>query len=72
MTLPNVPIDNEPPYLLSTFRRFEVIDHRSAASAPGRTLLARHAQVSLSIQDNGTTLKVFLNDVITQAGLADA
>lgn len=40
--------------------RFEVIDHTKDGG--GRVLVRHRVHVELSIQDNGRTLKVFLND----------
>lgn len=47
----------------SRVTRFEVIDHRTGAPPRGRILIAddEHMQVTLSRQDDGTTLKVFLD-----------
>jgi hypothetical protein len=45
--------------------RFEVIDHRMetiAAEQPVRAIVATGAKVTLSFQDHGRTLKVFLSD----------
>lgn len=42
--------------------RFEVIDHRAGASPPGRVLACYDVQVTLARQDDGRTLKVFLDD----------
>jgi hypothetical protein len=49
------------------FRRFELIDHTrgSVAHYPDqpRTLIAKDVTVSLDIQDDGETLKIFLSKV---------
>jgi hypothetical protein len=43
--------------------RFEVIDHTAAAERPGRILVIRgDMAVTLSWQDDGRTLKVFLTE----------
>lgn len=50
---------------LSRVERFEVIDHRMetiAAEQPVRAIVATGAKVTLSFQDSGKTLKVFLSD----------
>lgn len=45
--------------------RFELIDHTHGAVThyPGtpRTLIAKDVNVTLSVQDGGTTLKIFLS-----------
>jgi hypothetical protein len=49
----------------SKVERFEVIDHRMetiAAERPARVIVATGAKVTLSFQDSGRTLKVFLSD----------
>ena len=45
---------------LKTITRFEVIDHSKNGS--GRELTKYDIQVSLSLQDDNRTLKVFLDD----------
>lgn len=40
--------------------RFEVIDHTE--NGTGRIISVQNVQVELSYQDDGQTLKVFLND----------
>ena len=45
---------------LPTVTRFEVIDH--TASGEGRALVRYSVAVTLSYQDDGRTLKVFLTD----------
>lgn len=50
---------------LSRVERFELIDHRMetiAAEQPVRAVIATGAKVTLSFQDSGKTLKVFLSD----------
>ena len=42
--------------------RFEVIDHREGSETFGRAMTVYGARVSLSYQDDGRTLKVFLSD----------
>jgi hypothetical protein len=42
--------------------RFEVIDHTKTGE--GRILVRRGITVSLSFQDDGRTLKVFLTDAV--------
>jgi hypothetical protein len=41
--------------------RFEVIDHRPRAWRT-RTVVASEVDVTVAIQDDGTTMKVFLRD----------
>lgn len=42
--------------------RVELIDHRSSSSKPGRVFTTHDVEiVTLSIQDEGRTLKVFLS-----------
>jgi hypothetical protein len=42
--------------------RFEVIDYRASASSNARSTVEYAVAVTLSYQDDGRTLKVFLND----------
>ena len=42
--------------------RFEVIDQREEAISPGRRITEHDVHLSLSYQDEGRTLKVFLTD----------
>lgn len=42
--------------------RFEVIDHRSATGKPGRIIVANGMSISISLQDDERTMKVFLAD----------
>ena len=45
-----------------TVNRFEVIDHtKSVEEGGGRVLTAHDVQVDVSLQDDGRTLKVFIN-----------
>lgn len=46
----------------SKVTRLEVIDHRIHALKPGRTFSAHGCRIELSIQDDGRTLKVFVDD----------
>lgn len=41
--------------------RFEVIDHRPDAPEQGRVLVATGTRVTVSLQDGGKTMKVFLS-----------
>ena len=43
--------------------RIEVIDHRTNGAPTGRAFVAWDAAVTLSYQDNGRTLKVFVDDL---------
>jgi hypothetical protein len=45
-----------------TVTRFEVIDYRASASSNARSTVEYAVAVTLSYQDDGRTLKVFLND----------
>lgn len=48
--------------------RFEVIDHRDDSANPGRVLVVwekENFKVEPSLQDDGRTLKIFLQDVTT-------
>lgn len=48
---------------LPNANRFEVIDHRSSNKTHNaRALTVYGASISISVQDGGKTLKVFLND----------
>jgi hypothetical protein len=42
--------------------RCEVIDHREETHTPGRFYVAYDVMVTLDVQDDGRTLKVFLDD----------
>lgn len=42
--------------------RFEVIDHRDGSPTFGRAFVSQDIQVELSYQDDGRTLKVFVQD----------
>lgn len=48
------------PIHVPSVSRLEVIDHTSTAG--GRVVVRHDVRVSLSLQDGGTTLKVFLDD----------
>lgn len=52
--------ENAQPIDASKVTRFEVIDHRD--DGVGRILTCNGVRVTLSPQDDGRTLKVFLND----------
>ena len=58
MTGENCPCDT------SAVTRFEVIDHTKPleGDAPGRIIVRYHVNVDLELQDDGSTLKVFLYD----------
>lgn len=43
--------------------RFEVIDHREGSEAYGRAFVSHGVGVELSYQDDGRTLKVFVNQL---------
>lgn len=47
--------------------RFEVIDYRRGAPDPGRAFQAHGCSVTLSVQDEGRTLKVFVDDPAARA-----
>ena len=48
--------------LVKDATRFEVIDHRKHSSNIGRAFVSRDCKIELVFQDNGKTLKVFVND----------
>ena len=60
--------DPEPRYE-QLVTRCEVIDHRHGAPSVGRVFVAWGARVSLSYQDAGRTLKVFVDDHPGTTGL---
>lgn len=41
--------------------RLEIIDHRKDAKEQGRAFVANNVKIKLSSQDDGKTLKVFIN-----------
>lgn len=50
---------------VSKVTRFEVIDHRKEAfehGLAGRALVKNDIKIKLSLQDDGRTLKVFMDD----------
>lgn len=52
-------------YMNDDLTRFEVIDHRKNALEYGRRLVIRQKTpitVAVSVQDDGRTVKVFIND----------
>ena len=52
--------------MFDSVTRLEVIDHRVPMDDPlniaGRVFGAHNCQITLSLQDNGRTLKVFVDD----------
>lgn len=49
--------------------RFEVIDHRHGAPSVGRVFVAWGCRIELSYQDDGRTLKVFVDGNATTENL---
>jgi acyl carrier protein len=59
---PQPQFDPSTGFPLTGIRRFEVIDHRSITGKPGRVVVAYDMKLEVAVQDNGTTIKVFLSD----------
>jgi len=57
-----MPDENVRPFVLPRVTRISVIDHRAKARKRGLVIEVRNCKVSTDIQDEGRTLKVWIND----------
>lgn len=60
--LPNDKLNDKAAQNVANITRLEVIDHRDKSPSFGRAFVAHGVSITLSLQDDGKTLKVFVNE----------